>query len=144
MLDRLDNMLAAQPLLAANDSIDKLIGRDLLACPDLRIATDWKLLAPIGAAALPGLLNLAANPPPTLSRICDMRLEQDDFIGAMLTVQLTDDEVKAAAHEKIDIALAQNRDTAIDLLELITTRHRNRRSRWTARSWPGAGDVSPN
>jgi hypothetical protein len=118
MLDRLDNMLAAQPLLAANDSIDKLIGRDLLACPDLRIATDWKLLAPIGAAALPGLLNLAANPPPTLSRICDMRLEQDDFIGAMLTVQLTDDEVKAAAQrEKIDIALAQTRDRHIDLLE---------------------------
>ena len=118
MLGRLDNVLAAQPLSAANHSIDELIGRDLLACPDLRIAADWKLLAPIDAAALPGLLALAANPPPKLSRVCDMRLGQGDFIEAVLTGQLTDDEAEAAAQrERIDLVLAQTRDRHIALLE---------------------------
>jgi len=118
MINRLELLLAAEPLPPANDSIDERLGRELLACPKLRIAVDWQLLTPIGPDVLSNLVALADNPPPAPRAICAARLRCEDFVGAMLTLRLASDDAEAAdLRDEIDNAFAKVRDAVSATLD---------------------------
>ncbi len=107
MLDRLEALIAAETFPPADRRFDERLGRELLACPGLRISADWQVLTPLGPQMLPSLSLLADSPPPAPREICGARLRDDDFTGAALALRLVSDDAEAAIlRDDIDKAFA--------------------------------------